>query len=587
MKRRMNYSVFVVMLIVGILIPVISNNIVINASADEEEPSEKAIVYSDLTAGDPLQADIRWNEWEGTVAVSNYTDDPYEGSNSMCITPTGSLWWGMGVEAIPRESLYLWTGGEFVFSIKTIYSGAFVVGFQSGIHPTTHVDAFIPIVPGRYGYENDGNWHQVQIPIDDIVEEAPMVDIGDLANVFVIMDDGAVDNQPIYVDDIYYVKSPDFEPETEKPTKPKGLQATYIYDTRVHFTWEPSSDNIGIAGYNIYQDGVEIGSTTKVKNSYTALNLTAGTTYSFNVRAYDIPRNLSPMSSTLKVTTMIYEGTKNLTLVWSEEFNYTGLPDSSIWNYEDWEPGKVNDELQKYTKERLENTRVEDDHLIIEARRDFYNGYEYTSGRLTSQNKGDWKYGRIEAKIMLPVGIGTWPAFWMMPTDSKYGGWPDSGEIDILEHVGYDPGEVHGTVHTEAYNWPAGTQVGNSTTVEDCQYNYHVYALEWTEDKMEWYVDDNLYFSFYKEGSSDVWPFDQEFYVILNIAIGGNWGGVEGVNNSIFPTSMLVDYVRVYSIESPIGHIPGSSTSIPGYRIELLLISIFFGLVLLKKKFNT
>ncbi len=238
------------------------------------------------------------------------------------------------------------------------------------------------------------------------------------------------------------------------------------------------------------------------------------------------------------------------TLVWSDEFDYDGLPDPTKWTYEDWEPYTVNNELQKYTRERLENTRVEDGHLTIEARRDFWNGYEYTSGRLITQYKGDWKYGRMEARIMLPIGVGTWPAFWMMPRDSVYGGWPDSGEIDILEHVGYDPGMIHGTIHCDAYNHLAGTQVGGSIYVGDCQTNYHVYALEWTADRMDWYIDDNLYFSFLNEGTGwTTWPFNQEFYIILNLAIGGDWGGQQGVDNEMFPTAMFVDYVRVYNLD--------------------------------------
>lgn len=234
------------------------------------------------------------------------------------------------------------------------------------------------------------------------------------------------------------------------------------------------------------------------------------------------------------------------TLVWSDEFDYTGLPDAEKWGYDVGGDGWGNNELQYYTQNRTENARVEDGHLIIEARKESYGGNNYTSARLITKDKGDWLYGKIEVKAKLPGGTGSWPAIWMLPTDWEYGGWPSSGEIDIMEYVGYDPGIVHGTVHTEAYNHTLGTQKGAHTTVTDAETAFHVYSMEWTPERIKVFVDDTKYFTFNAEGDYTTWPFDKRFHLLLNIAVGGSWGGAEGIDDEIFPVKMEVDYVRVY-----------------------------------------
>lgn len=239
-------------------------------------------------------------------------------------------------------------------------------------------------------------------------------------------------------------------------------------------------------------------------------------------------------------------------LVWSDEFDYQGQPDPNKWSYDIGAGGWGNQELQYYTN-RLENCRVENGRLIIEARRENYGGAEYTSARIKTRNKGDWLYGRIEVRAKLPGGRGTWPAIWMLPTDNVYGGWPNSGEIDIMECVGYDPWRVHFTIHTAAYNHMLGTQKGSSTVLNDPQNNFYTYILEWYPDKLDFYVDNVKYFTFYKESDDyRVWPFNQRFYLILNIAVGGTWGGAQGVDPNIFPQRMEVEYVRVYQlVEDP------------------------------------
>lgn len=239
------------------------------------------------------------------------------------------------------------------------------------------------------------------------------------------------------------------------------------------------------------------------------------------------------------------------TLVWSDEFDYRGSPDSTKWTYDlgDGCPnicGWGNNELQNYTK-RVENARVENGHLIIEARKEPLGSRQYTSARVLSKGKGDWLYGRFEIRAELPSGLGTWPAIWMLPTDWLYGGWPASGEIDIMEHVGFAPDSIYASVHTTAYNHVKGTQRTNRMYVPDSERAFHVYSIEWTPEYVNFFVDSTRYHTFSNErAGSDKWPFDQRFHLILNVAVGGNWGGMKGVASDIWPQHLTIDYVRVF-----------------------------------------
>jgi beta-glucanase (GH16 family) len=237
------------------------------------------------------------------------------------------------------------------------------------------------------------------------------------------------------------------------------------------------------------------------------------------------------------------------TPVWQDEFDRPGPPDPAKWSYDTGGKGWGNNELQHYTREKA-NAFVEDGVLTIVARRFKRAGQTtYTSARLASRGKGDFKYGRIEFRARLPVGRGTWGALWMLPTESRYGRWPRSGEIDIMEHVGYDPGNVHVTVHTQAYNHTVKTQRGSQTRVEDASTAFHKYRVDWTPDWIRGYIDDAPVFEFANEGTGpDAWPFDQPFHLLMNLAIGGNWGGAQGVDEAVFPAWMEVDYVRVYPL---------------------------------------
>jgi beta-glucanase (GH16 family) len=238
--------------------------------------------------------------------------------------------------------------------------------------------------------------------------------------------------------------------------------------------------------------------------------------------------------------------------VWRDEFEGAGLPDSSKWSYDvgDGCPnlcGWGNNELQYYTTRRSENARVESGHLIVEARKERFGARDYTSARLVTRGKGDWLYGRIEVRADLPTGLGTWPAIWLLPTDWAYGGWPASGEIDVMEHVGFAPDSVYASVHTASYNHVKRTQRTNGIAVPNAETAFHVYAVEWTPDRLDFFVDGTRYHSFANERTGHAaWPFDRRFHLILNIAVGGNWGAMRGVAADIWPQQMRVDYVRVF-----------------------------------------
>jgi len=236
-------------------------------------------------------------------------------------------------------------------------------------------------------------------------------------------------------------------------------------------------------------------------------------------------------------------------LVWSDEFSGQSL-DSSKWEIEINADGGGNRELQYYV---TNSVRVQEGFLHIDARREHYTGRqgtrEYTSARLRTRRKGDWCYGRIEVRARLPKGRGLWPAIWMLPTDQKYGGWPRSGEIDIMELLGHEPNQVHGTLHYSDRNGRHQERGTNFVLVAGSfAQDFHVFRLDWESGIMRWYVDDQLYqtqTNWTRRSGEFPAPFDQRFHLLLNVAVGGNWPGNPDPSTS-FPQTMTVDYVRVY-----------------------------------------
>ena len=243
-------------------------------------------------------------------------------------------------------------------------------------------------------------------------------------------------------------------------------------------------------------------------------------------------------------------------LEWSDEFDKENTLDSLTWDYilGDGCPGLCvwgNNELEYYT-DKEENVRVENGHLIIQIQTDTAYRNKYTSGKIRSTSSKSIQYGKVEIRAMNPSGLGTWPALWMLPENNDYGQWPRSGEIDIMEHVGYDPDTIVGTVHTERYNHLKGTQKGKYFYVPDNESVFHEYEIQWTPEKVDFFLDDQIYFTFENENqSSKEWPFDKPFYIIMNLAVGGNWGGRHGVDESIVGQKFIIDYVRVYEDKSP------------------------------------
>jgi beta-glucanase (GH16 family) len=232
---------------------------------------------------------------------------------------------------------------------------------------------------------------------------------------------------------------------------------------------------------------------------------------------------------------------------WSDEFDNAGSPDASKWNYDIGAGGWGNNELQYYTSDN--NAVVQDGKLSIEARKETKEGSSYTSARLVSKGKGDFLYGRFEISAKLPAGRGLWPAIWLLSSDNAYGVWPNSGEMDIMEQVGFDPYNIHCTVHNNVYNGQRGNQKTANSILPSATSDFHVYRVDWTPYSVKGFIDGTQYFEYTNDGQGyTTWPYDQNFYLILNVAVGGNWGGANGIDDSVFPGQMQIDYVRVYKL---------------------------------------
>jgi beta-glucanase (GH16 family) len=233
--------------------------------------------------------------------------------------------------------------------------------------------------------------------------------------------------------------------------------------------------------------------------------------------------------------------------MWQDDFNTGVSPDATKWTFETGGSGWGNNELQYYTSGV--NSSINGGNLNIAAKKESFLGREYTSSRMITKGKADWLYGRFEIKAKLPKGRGTWPAIWMLSSDNAYGNWPSSGEIDIMEHVGYDLNNIHCSIHTSAYNHTRGTQKTTSKFIADATDAFHIYRIDWTPYAIRGYIDGTSYFEFVNNNTGfTAWPFNKPFHLILNVAVGGDWGGVQGVDNTIFPATMQVDYVKVYKM---------------------------------------
>lgn len=276
-----------------------------------------------------------------------------------------------------------------------------------------------------------------------------------------------------------------------------------------------------------------------------------------------IGQKLSPVLSAIVIHRKSRE-TTSWNMVWQDEFGTSGPPNPDFWTVDEWPARKVNGEDQAYTA-RSKNIRIENGHLVIEAHQEKLKNAEYTSGRLHTMGKIDFLYGRAVIRAKLAAGQGTWSALWMLPSDPyRYAttctpgedwqgsltcdAWPNSGEIDIMEHVGYDMGTVHATVHTRAYYFINQKQRKAAFNADNVAAVYHEYAIEWSPERIDVFLDGNRYFSYMNEGSGwQSWPFDHPYHLVFNLAVGGDWGRAGGpIDNSMFPARMEIDYVRLY-----------------------------------------
>lgn len=247
----------------------------------------------------------------------------------------------------------------------------------------------------------------------------------------------------------------------------------------------------------------------------------------------------------------IVNSKKDYKLVWSDEFNVDGLPDSTKWNYDVGGHGWGNNEKQFYKEKSIENSFVIDGKLHLVAFKKDFENLHYTSARLTTYNRYAIQYGKIEIMAKLPQGKGTWPAIWMLPNTirTKEEDWPLCGEIDIMEHVGKDPNMIHTSLHSKLYNHMINTQITHFEKLPDVFNTFHLYGIEWTSKSIKFLIDNKLFYQAIrgqdgKVTSNEGWPFEKPYYLILNLAIGGNWGG--DIDDAIFPSEMQIDYVRMY-----------------------------------------
>lgn len=343
------------------------------------------------------------------------------------------------------------------------------------------------------------------------------------------------------------------------------------YDLTLMFT-EPEDNPVGTRVFDLYAENKKVFNKLDVRLARDGKHLSAlmRTATGINVKDGKINIALKAIIGKPVLSGLILRHSNprrkqhHWSLFWHDEFSIDGHPNPDKWSFNRWPAGKVNREDQVYT-DRPKNARVENGKLIIEAHRENYRNGHYTSARLHSHGKGDFLYGYAEVRAKIPAGQGTWSAIWMLPSDpflystsckknedwqgsSTCDAWPNSGEIDIMEHVGYDMNNIHGTVHNRAYYWKNWQQRKASIIGNEIDQSFHTYAVQWSPENIIVYYDDTPYFFYTNESTGwQAWPYDHPYHIVLNLAIGGDWGRAGGpIDNSIFPTRMEVDYVRIY-----------------------------------------
>lgn len=327
------------------------------------------------------------------------------------------------------------------------------------------------------------------------------------------------------------------EPDAENIT-PANLKVTA--EIAGASAQNPNGDGTGVVNFTLsaanatsYKITLGNGETKEVTNGIFSYTYTASgaNTYVLYVSAYNAGKFVS---TSLSITVLVESK-----LVWADEFNTDGAPDPTKWNFQIWNPGYVNNELQSYTN-RPENIIVEGGVLKIKAIREKYGNGDFTSGRIESNGKFDFTYGKIVIRAKVPTGVGTWPAVWMLGSNIGTVGWPKCGEIDILESVGKNIDQNHSSLHSEGRS--GATPDTGIIKVPNSNTEFHIYKADWTATYIKFYVDDKLYYTFI---NSDKFPFNKNFYLIVNFAMGGVWGG--HVDPNFTSSTFEVDYIRVYN----------------------------------------
>lgn len=280
------------------------------------------------------------------------------------------------------------------------------------------------------------------------------------------------------------------------------------------------------------------GDSRNVTNGITSYQYTSPGTLSYNVKV--TAKNAAGLSASATKSITVTVAATTPTLAWSDEFDGTGAPNPAKWGYDigTGSSGWGNNELQYYT-DRRENSYVDNGTLKIKAIKENFSGSAYTSARLLTKGKYEFKYGRIEMRAKLPVGVGTWPAFWALGADITTVGWPACGEIDIMEHKGSDLNRISAALHFPGNS--GGNPVVNTTLITNATTEFHVYKVEWSATSLQFYVDDRLYHSM--ANNSGI-PFNKNFFLLLNLAMGGGFGGP--VAPTFTSAIYEIDYVRVY-----------------------------------------
>lgn len=304
------------------------------------------------------------------------------------------------------------------------------------------------------------------------------------------------------------------------------LNAVVSSDNSGNVTFTAAATNAVLYTYDFGNSSSQVSTTGIVTYKYSSTGV-----YTVTVTAKSSTGQTATKSIVVNVTVV-------LSLVWSEEFDAPGVPDPSKWGFEIGAGGWGNNELQYYTN-RPDNATVSGGTLKIITKAESFSGSPYTSARLVTKGKFSFKYGRIDVSAKLPVGVGTWPAIWMLGDNINTVAWPGCGEIDIMEHLGRQLNVIYGTLHHPGHSGSNGD--GSTVTISNATTAFHKYSLEWSPTTIKFYVDDTPFYTFSNTGSL---PFNQNFFVILNVAIGGNFGGT--VDPAFSSSQMEVDYVRVY-----------------------------------------